>query len=556
MLLAAGASTTCVRATHNEFDRTVPRPSAPASAARERQLGAAADHRDDVVAQWVAAGPALLDLRPLGRPGPDGAHDSRAHTTATVEALRAGWDVVVGGRLPDDPAGGRTGRSDALVRDRSGGYHPVRIVGHKVLEPRRGERRADVPTSALARPGHADAGPSGSAFRSREDDALQLAHQWRMLQAAGFAAAAAAGGVVGTDADPGAEPRIAWRDLDEARFHRVQDGATVVLSALAVQDAEHAVRLAVAAVARNRTGAPDDPAPLVDPLGCKDCATCRWEPVCVATLPADDVSRVLRGQLSPAEHTALRALGLSTVDRLAAADPVALAGPDATPARVSTWRAARLGAELARDGLVVRGRPGTVPAVPRTRVEVDVDMECSATNRVYLWGALVSTRDGGTERREFHPVLDLDVQDDAAERSLLEEFLRWLLAEHPTATVFHYSPVERTHVRRILAGRPWPGQALAPGTSADPTTWVDLLPPVRACLDSRSGHGLKVVATHGAGFSWRDAEPDGWESQVWLEAARAGDTAARRRLLEYNEDDVRATLAVRDWLAPRAPLSP
>ena len=35
---------------------------------------------------------------------------------------------------------------------------------------------------------------------------------------------------------------------------------------------------------------------------------------------------------------------------------------------------------------------------------------------------------------------------------------------------------------------------------------------------------------------------------AWFEEAASGDEAARRRLLEYNEDDVLATRALRDWL--------
>lgn len=540
VLLGPRAATTCPRATHNQFDRTVPRLPPPVSPARDRLFESAADHRDDVVEQWRAANRSLVDLRPL-------AGDPVAHVVATTDALAAGWDVVVGGRLPDDVAGGRTGRTDALVRDPAGGFHPCRIARHKVLEPVKG-KRAPTRTSTLAAPALAASEPSRSTFRSREDDTLHLAHHWRMLQAAGFAAGTAAGALIGTDAD-GEPPVIAWRDLDEARFHRVEAGGPLVLSALDLHDTEHAARRRIAEVAAMRTGSPDDPAPLVQPLGRKACDTCSWEAVCVETLPADDVSRVLRGRLSHDDYDTLDALGITTVAQLAAADPVTLAGPDAGPAQVRTWRSARTSAELVRDGLVLRRKPGQVLNVPRNRVEIDVDMEISEQNRVYLWGALVTTRDQPTEHREFRPVVDLDVQDATAERALLEEFLGWLLTEHPDATVYHYSPVERTHVRRILAETPWHDEHRAAGTSADPTSWVDLLPPVKACLDSRSGHGLKVVATHGAGFHWRDAEPDGWESQVWLEQARAGDAAAARRLLEYNEDDVRATLAVRNWLS-------
>jgi RNase H-like protein len=63
-------------------------------------------------------------------------------------------------------------------------------------------------------------------------------------------------------------------------------------------------------------------------------------------------------------------------------------------------------------------------------------------------------------------------------------------------------------------------------------------------------------AVHAAifGFGWRDDEPSGLLSQLWyLDATRVDDpdqaNASRSRLLAYNEDDVRATRAIREGMA-------
>jgi predicted RecB family nuclease len=79
--------------------------------------------------------------------------------------------------------------------------------------------------------------------------------------------------------------------------------------------------------------------------------------------------------------------------------------------------------------------------------------------------------------------------------------------------------------------------------------FVDLYDVVRVHYFGVAGHGLKEVAP-AFGFSWRDESPSGLMSQVWyLDAIRTDDlevaASARERLLTYNEDDVRATLAVR-----------
>ena len=55
------------------------------------------------------------------------------------------------------------------------------------------------------------------------------------------------------------------------------------------------------------------------------------------------------------------------------------------------------------------------------------------------------------------------------------------------------------------------------------------------------------------GFDWRDEDPGGLQSQLWLIEARQTSVdetrdAGRARILTYNEDDVRATAAIRNGL--------
>ena len=61
------------------------------------------------------------------------------------------------------------------------------------------------------------------------------------------------------------------------------------------------------------------------------------------------------------------------------------------------------------------------------------------------------------------------------------------------------------------------------------------------------------MAHAATGFNWRDDDPGGLNSQAWFSSAVSGETEAERaeaaeRVLVYNEDDVRATHAVRAWL--------
>ena len=68
--------------------------------------------------------------------------------------MLAGAPVIIGGRLPDDPAGCRTGKPDILLRDRDGsGYHPADVKAHHVLD----SKGTSGAVSTLSLPAHADA---------------------------------------------------------------------------------------------------------------------------------------------------------------------------------------------------------------------------------------------------------------------------------------------------------------------------------------------------------------------------------------------------------------
>ena len=86
---------------------------------------------------------------------------------------------------------------------------------------------------------------------------------------------------------------------------------------------------------------------------------------------------------------------------------------------------------------------------------------------------------------------------------------------------------------------------------ASPELWIDLHDLAKRQIQTEGPLGLKQLAM-ASGFNWRDANPSGEASMLWYEVATSSDLAeaeaSRRRILEYNEDDCRATKALRDWL--------
>jgi predicted RecB family nuclease len=200
----------------------------------------------------------------------------------------------------------------------------------------------------------------------------------------------------------------------------------------------------------------------------------------------------------------------------------------------------------------VAGTPIVRPAwdessIPRGDIEIDLDMENA--DFVYLWGALLTKvpdhwpeEVGGYVPFESFEPLDAD-----GERALATALWDWLTdlverahAERLTLRVYFYSPAETQNLRRLLDPA-----SLTPLVGS--SSWVDLLPYMRRKFWSNWGHGLKVTAV-ASGFSWRDDDPGGYASMQWYHDAMAGQDRDKNiaRILSYNEDDCRATAALRN----------
>lgn len=64
---------------------------------------------------------------------------------------------------------------------------------------------------------------------------------------------------------------------------------------------------------------------------------------------------------------------------------------------------------------------------------------------------------------------------------------------------------------------------------------------------------LKDIAKY-IGYTWDDPNAGGAESVAWYdEWLNKGDRAMLDRIIRYNEDDVRATMLLHDWLAKQRP---
>ena len=527
----------------------------------------------------------------------------------TLRALDQGAAIIVGGRLPVDDAAHRVGEPDLLVRH-GGGYVPVDVKSHKALvkakEPGTGtalvsDLEAPFPDAATPRP---DFDP-----RTHTRDLLQLAHYRRLLETAGYAAST--GNVAGIYGNDGVVVwyDLDQPCLNPSEY--LVPAPAGPLSPMARYDLEFAHRLEVHAAAQSHLVDPSA-ALLAEPIVCDQCAQCRWRDWCGQRLEeADDVSQIFgigpaRRRLFMA-HGVRTLHDLAALDWTTAAllcrevdldDLMAKsAGLDGATrlAEVISNRTAQLDVlsslgfhtvsdlaaldttvlDLGREGAsnlatqidLARARTGPAGAyrrrdcerldVPRGDVEVDVDME-NTNDGCYLWGALV------TDRRTSAPscyvaFASWDPDPAAGELVAFEAFWAWFTdlraqtaAAGATFRAYCYSRSAEEGQMTRVADRLGPGVRAEVDAFIRSEDWVDLYAIVRNDLVTGRSKGLKIVAPL-AGFAWTSDVAGGTQAMVAYELAiddsdPLAQAEAQRWILEYNEDDVRATATLRAWL--------
>lgn len=479
----------------------------------EQRRAAAQAHRERVRDTLVAADPESWVII-------DPTLSARDRAAATIRACEAGAARIWGGLLPQESDTGRRGGAEIFLRDERGGYIPVIVVNHKVTDPRRPAPAEFHPlTSDLLR-WHPEP-DRARKLRQQPRDQQRLAHVYRMLERRGLAPSTPVGGVIGFHFD-----RILVHDLRPV---------------LVDYDKRYADRIAVV-----RGQAQTVPSKVPE---CRQCIWWNRGPGggCQAWLNEHrDVSVVAPG--SRAE--VLRGHGVRTIDELAG-----WTGPEPEDWQhgpfeetVVTARAWLVDAPLVRrfDRVWVR----------RADVEVDVDLESYQEDGAYLWGTLL---DG-----VYRPFVTWDPLPTEDEGRSFAEFWVWLMgirdeavAAGRTFAAYCYSRSAEDkwlyESARRFAGRPGVPTEAEVTAFVDSIQWVDMFQAVTDQFICPSGKGLKKIAPV-AGFAWRDPEAGGEASMSWYRRAvgydDAPDLTQRTRLLEYNEDDVRATAVLREWMNP------
>src|SRR5262249_25381494 len=132
------------------------------------------------------------------------------------------------------------------------------------------------------------------------------------------------------------------------------------------------------------------------------------------------------------------------------------------------------------------------------------------------------------------PTAELEVEAFAAAWAFVQE-------QRPCA-IWYYSPYERTWWRKLQARYPSVCMSEEVEALLGDELSVDLCAIVRGSTEwPTRDHSIKTLAQF-LGFQWRDSDPSGAASIEWYHRWVQGrDPAVKQRLMEYNEDDCRAT---------------
>ena len=278
------------------------------------------------------------------------------------------------------------------------------------------------------------------------------------------------------------------------------------------------------------------------------CKLCHWHTACIKSLEAGD-DLTLIPELGRSRRDALSG-EFGTVKALAESDPERyIVGKKTRFTRIGpdTLRKFHRRARLQKE-------PGSGPFLtepvdlPPSALELFFDIETDPMrDHCYLHGFL-ERRDGDEATERYIPFL-AETPTPEAEREAFAAAWQYL-QEAGDFRIYYYSPYERTYWRKLRERHPEVCSSdevehlFSGGRAVDLYTDV-----VRRVTEwPTRDYSIKTLAKH-LGFRWRDAHPSGAASIEWFHTwTQSGDPAQRQRILDYNEDDCRATRVLLDGL--------
>lgn len=186
--------------------------------------------------------------------------------------------------------------------------------------------------------------------------------------------------------------------------------------------------------------------------------------------------------------------------------------------------------------------------LPATKIELFFDIEVDPLrDHCYLHG-IVERHDGDNETEKF-------VSFFASEPTPASEYEAFAAAiayfkSVPDGAIYHYSKYERTIYRKLQQKYPdiCSGDEVEALFAAPRSTdlYGDVV--LKATEWPTRDHSIKTLAKF-LGFVWRDTHPSGAASIEWFDNwCKERKDDVKQRILDYNEDDCRATRVLLDGI--------
>jgi predicted RecB family nuclease len=278
------------------------------------------------------------------------------------------------------------------------------------------------------------------------------------------------------------------------------------------------------------------------------CKLCHWHTHCIGQLTAaDDLTLIPFLRRSDRD---VMAESISTIAELSAVNPDAFikgkktvfAGIGADRFRLLQARAARLKTSPPKPYL---REPVSLSLFP---LELFFDVEVDPLRGIcYLHGFV--ERENGDNSTERFISFFAEEPTPGAECDAFAAALDYL-ATRADAAIYYYSKYERTIYRKLQQKYPNICTPEDVERLFESTRAIDLYGDVvlKATEWPTRDHSIKTLAKH-LGFTWRDIHPSGAASVEWFDRwCRERKPEIRQRILDYNEDDCRATRVLLDGI--------
>jgi predicted RecB family nuclease len=278
------------------------------------------------------------------------------------------------------------------------------------------------------------------------------------------------------------------------------------------------------------------------------CKQCHWYTLCIEQLVADDdltviphLGRTVRDSMCST---------IATVTDLSNANPegfingkrTIFRGLGADRLKLFHSRAVMLKSSLPKPYLRADVK------LPLSSVELFFDVEVDPLRDICYLHGIVERREGINSSERFIAFFAPDVSAQA-EKAAFADAYHYLSGEL-NGVIYFYSKYERTIYRKLQAKYPDVCTVDDIEQLFDSEKAIDLYGDVvlKATEWPTLDHSIKTIAKY-LGFTWRDTHPSGAAAVEWFDRwCREKDPAIKQRILDYNEDDCRATRVLLDGI--------